>query len=166
MSRASDEAFMRLAIEASRAAVAAGNRPFGAALVKDGAVLKVSVNQQMTAFRGQGDCTAHAEIVLIREASLMHGAESLPGSTVYASGEPCAMCSGALFWAGVARVVYGASTLDIMALLGGPRMPLRCAEVLGAAEPKVAVDGPVLADAAIEVLKEHVRRSAAAVRPA
>ena len=91
---------MQAAITASRAALAAGNRPYGAALVApDGRLLLTAQNSQVT----DDDCTAHAELALVRQATRQLGADALQGSTVYASGEPCAMCAGALFWAGVRR---------------------------------------------------------------
>jgi tRNA(Arg) A34 adenosine deaminase TadA len=153
-----DASFMRLAIDASSRAAAAGNMPFGAVLVQDGAVVQVSVNQQRSAGGGRGDTTAHAEIVLVREAEATHGKGVLAGGTVYASGEPCAMCSGALFWAGVRRIVYAASTPDIIAALGGPQLPLRCHQVLAGADPAPVVEGPLLRDAALEVLEAARRK--------
>jgi tRNA(adenine34) deaminase len=73
-------------------------------------------------------------------------------ATVYASGEPCAMCSGALFWGGVSRVVYAATTADIIGALGGASLPIRTTEVLAGASPSVTVEGPVLRDEAVAVL--------------
>lgn len=144
-----DAHYMRLAIEASRRAVACGNMPFGAALVRGAVLLHVSSNDQVTA----SDCTGHAEIVLLREAASKHGQDALRGATVYASGEPCPMCSGAMFWAGIARVVFGATTLDIIAALGGPSMTLGCAEVLAAGNVKIEVNGPILREEASAVLR-------------
>lgn len=154
-----DEDHMRCAIDASQAALDAGDMPYGAALVSaQGDVLMVAGNRQVTS----GDCTAHAEVVLIREASARLGPAALRGATVYASGEPCAMCSGALFWAGVRRVVYAASS-DVMAeLFGGDLLPIRCAQVLADADPPVQVDGPVGAAAALAVLREAAERQRAA----
>lgn len=141
---------MRQAIAASRAALQAGNMPFGAALARaDGTLLQVAQNQQVRS----GDCTAHAELVLVREATQRLGADALRGATVYASGEPCAMCCGAMFWAGVARVVYAATTPDIAAALGDPTLPARCAELLAGARPAVQVEGPLLRDEAVAVLR-------------
>ena len=136
---------MELAIAASRQARAAGDNPFGATLVApDGAILHTARNTQNTT----GDCTAHAELVLIREATQQLGADSLRGATVFASGEPCAMCSGAMFWAGIARVVFAATTQDIGQALGGPSLPARCAHVLEPAQPPVQVqEGLLRADA-------------------
>ena len=83
-----DEFFMQTAIDASVTALEAGDMPFGAVLVSaDGQGLLVARNNQITA----GDCTGHAEMVLVREATRMLGAEKMVGATVYASGEPCAM---------------------------------------------------------------------------
>jgi tRNA(Arg) A34 adenosine deaminase TadA len=153
MSDERDRHFMQLAIDASCKALDTGNMPFGAVLVQNDSVVHCAINQQRSANGGRGDCTAHAEVVLVREAQAQHGPEALRGGTVYASGEPCAMCAGALFWAGIARVVYGASTPDIIAALGGPELPTRCAAVLGPASPAIPVDGPVLREAAVAVLR-------------
>ena len=129
---------MRLAIAASREARARGDNPFGATLASPQCeVLRVARNNQNTT----RDCTGHAELVLVREAAEHLGPQALRGATVYASGEPCAMCSGAMFWAGVGRVVYAATQQDIAGALGGPLLPAGCAQLLSAAQPPVAVQG-------------------------
>lgn len=152
---AADHDPMRRAIEASRQAVAAGNMPFGATLVApDGRLLWTAQNNQLTS----GDCTGHAELVLVRDARAALGAEALRGGTVYASGEPCAMCSGAMFWAGIRRVVFAASQDDIGAALGGDSLPIRSAQVYAGASPAVQVDGPLMGDEAIAVLREAAAR--------
>jgi tRNA(adenine34) deaminase len=145
-----DLAPMRLAITASSDALAAGNMPFGASLVTArGELLHTSANNQVTS----GDCTGHAELVLVREVSAAHGVHALRGGTVYASGEPCAMCCGAMFWAGVSRVVFAATQDDIAQALGGPVLPLRSADVLAGASPAVMVEGPLLGAEAVAVLR-------------
>jgi tRNA(Arg) A34 adenosine deaminase TadA len=143
-----DEAFMQLAIEASARALDLGDGPFGASLVKDRALIHVARNNQSSA----GDLMGHAEVVLIREVVHLHGRSALQGATVYASGEPCAMCCGAMFWAGVARVVYAATQADIIAALGGARLPVSSRRVLAGAEPEVVIDGPLLRESALSVL--------------
>ena len=141
---------MRLAIEASRQALAAGDRPFGATLVSPaGQVLLTERNRQ----HSSADTSAHAETVLLRRAAEQLGPAALQGATVYASGEPCAMCTGAMYWAGVGRVVYAAAQPDIAQLLGGPLLPARCADLLGAATPPVPVTGGVLAGEALAVMQ-------------
>jgi len=152
---AADHEPMRQAIEASREAIAEGNMPFGATLVSpEGSLLWTARNNQIT----RGDCTGHAELVLVREATAKLGADALRGGTVYASGEPCAMCSGAMFWAGIRRVVFAASQQDIIDALGGEQLPIRSAQVYAGASPAVQVDGPLLGSSAIEVLREAGRR--------
>jgi tRNA(adenine34) deaminase len=149
MELSADEAFMRLAIEASRKAYEAGDVPFGAALVKDGVLVRVSRNVQITS----DDLMGHAEVALVREAARSSGREVLRGSTVYASGEPCAMCSGTMFWAGVSRVVFAATQSDIIEILGGMALPIRSASVLSGSTPPVRVEGPVLREEALAVLR-------------
>ena len=148
-------AAMRLAIAASREALEAGNQPYGATLVSaNGEVLQVAGNTQVTS----GDGMAHAEVVAVREVTARLGAEAVKGSTVFASGEPCAMCTGAMFWAGVKRVVYGATNPQMSALFGGESLPIRCAEVVAGASPPMQVDGPVLGDEAMAVLHDAAAR--------
>ncbi|WP_050479217.1 nucleoside deaminase [Herbaspirillum rhizosphaerae] len=149
----SDIKAMRLAIQASSEALADGDMPFGATLVSpQGEILLVAANNQNSA----ADCTGHAEMVLVRTAQKQLGLRALRGATVYASGEPCAMCSGAMFWAEIKRVVYAASTAQIGAALGGPQLPLRSAETLANASPAMIVDGPLMAEEACAVLARFV----------
>jgi tRNA(adenine34) deaminase len=145
-----DHAAMQQAIAASRQALAAGDNPFGATLASSCCeVLFTACNNQNTT----QDCTGHAEMVLVREASAALGAEALRGATVFASGEPCAMCAGAMFWAGIARVVYAASQDDIAQALSGPQLATPCAELLAQARPPVAVQGGLLRDEAAAALR-------------
>ena len=146
-----DEAFMQTAIDASQTAVDAGDMPFGAVLTSaEGVGLLVARNNQVTS----GDCTGHAEMVLVRDATRMLGAKSMEGATVYASGEPCAMCSGAMFWAKIKRVVYAASTQDIVNALGVPMLPITSSTVLANAQPAMQVQGPLLQAQALAVLNK------------
>ena len=102
---AADERFMRLALEQARAAAAAGEVPVGAILVRNGEVMAVGRNAPI----GQHDPTAHAEIVALRGAAQALGNYRLDGCTLYVTLEPCAMCSGAMLHARLARVVFGAT---------------------------------------------------------
>jgi tRNA(Arg) A34 adenosine deaminase TadA len=144
-----DEHFMRFAIEASARASERGDGPFGAALTRDGRLIHVAHNNQ----NSQSDLMGHAEVVLVREVVNLHGKPALEGATVYASGEPCAMCCGAMFWAGITRVVYAAAQADIIDALGGRRLPIQSARVFTGAQPEVTVEGPVLRDAAVAILR-------------
>ncbi len=96
---------MRLALVQAQAASAAGEVPVGALVVRDGEILASGRNAPI----GSHDPTAHAEIVALREAARRLGNYRLDGCTLYVTLEPCAMCSGALLHARLARVVFGAT---------------------------------------------------------
>jgi tRNA(adenine34) deaminase len=95
--------FMRLALEEARAAASAGEVPVGAVLVREANVIARAGNRTIR------DCdpTAHAEIVVLRDAARTLGNYRLPGTTLYVTIEPCSMCAGAIIQARVPRVVYG-----------------------------------------------------------
>ena len=109
-----DEVFMQKAIELSRLAVAHGNEPFGAVLVRDGEIVFTTENQIYT----RHDPTFHGEAGLIREFCAQTGVTDLRDYTMYSSCEPCFMCSGAMVWVKLGRLVYGASNIELEAILG------------------------------------------------
>ena len=140
-----DEELLRLSLDVARQARAAGNHPFGAILVDaDGTVLLRAGN----ASAGEQDRTAHAERVLMSQASQAYSPAVLAGCTMYVSAEPCAMCAGAAYWAGVGRVVYALSERDLKALIGphpeNLTMDLPCRVVFDAGQRRVEVVGPML----------------------
>jgi tRNA(adenine34) deaminase len=96
---------MRRALELARRASEAGEVPVGAVLVLDGEVVGEGFNAPIS----RADPTAHAEIHALREAAAKVGNYRLPGTTLYVTLEPCAMCVGAILHARVARVVFGAA---------------------------------------------------------
>ena len=104
-----DEKFMRQAIELSMSAVAHGNEPFGAVLVKDDEIVFSNENQIYT----KHDPTYHGEAGLIRDFCAQTGITDLSKYTLYSSCEPCFMCSGAMVWVKLGRLVYGASNRDL-----------------------------------------------------
>jgi tRNA(adenine34) deaminase len=99
-----DLSFMQLAIDQARAAAASGEVPIGALIVHDGNILARSGNRTIR------DCdpTAHAEMVVIREAARVLQNYRMPGTTLYVTIEPCSMCAGAIIQARIPRLVYGA----------------------------------------------------------
>jgi len=101
---AADIAFMRAAMAEAKRAEALGEVPVGAVLVVDGEIVGRGYNQPITS----NDPSAHAEILCLRDAGLRLGNYRMPGSTLYVTLEPCAMCSGALMHARVERIVFGA----------------------------------------------------------
>jgi len=100
----SDIQFMQEALAEARAAAEAGEVPIGAVLVRDGKVLARSGNRTIR------DCdpTAHAEMVVVREAARLLGNYRLADTTLYVTIEPCSMCAGAIIQARVPHLVYGA----------------------------------------------------------
>ncbi len=140
------DAFIREAIALSESAVAHGNHPFGAVLVKDGAILLRAENNIFTA----SDPTGHAETNLVRLAGAAYSFEFLADCILYTSTEPCPMCSAAIYWSGIRRVVYAcsASQLDT---LGDVGFDLNSREVFARARHPVIVTGPVLEDEAMRV---------------
>lgn len=99
-----DEDFMRMAIALAQEAASLGEVPVGAVLVKDGVVIGKGRNAPISL----NDPTAHAEIQAMRDAAQHLGNYRLVGCTLYVTLEPCAMCSGAIQHARIARLVYGA----------------------------------------------------------
>lgn len=102
------ERFLIQAVEFARGNVEVGGRPFGAVVVRDGEVIASAVNEMHLS----NDVTDHAELLAIRVAARRHGAQSLKGSAVYASGHPCPMCMAAMRLAGVSLVSYAYSNED------------------------------------------------------
>jgi len=100
-----DERYMRDALASARRALAHGDVPVGAAVVKDGVVIARGRNAR----ERDTDPTAHAEIVAIRRAARRLGSWRLSGCTLYVTLEPCAMCAGAMVLARLPRLVYGAT---------------------------------------------------------
>jgi tRNA(adenine34) deaminase len=100
-----DQQYMCMAIEQAQLAAQSGEVPVGAVLVKDGQVISKAFNKPIT----NHDPSAHAEMLALREAALAEENYRIPGSTLYVTLEPCAMCSGAMLHARIDRVVYGAS---------------------------------------------------------
>ncbi|WP_421524436.1 nucleoside deaminase [Pseudomonas yamanorum] len=99
-----DQQHLHHAVQLAKTNVAAGGRPFGAVLVRDGKVLVEAVNE----IHLSQDPTAHAEMLAIRVASQQLGPR-LEGCVIYASGQPCPMCLSAMYLCGVSRVVFAAS---------------------------------------------------------
>jgi tRNA(adenine34) deaminase len=99
-----DLEFMQEALAEARDAATAREVPIGAALVHDGKILARSGNRTIR----DNDPTAHAEIIVLREAARLLGNYRLADTTLYVTIEPCSMCAGAIIQARVPRLVYGA----------------------------------------------------------
>ncbi len=144
------ENLLRTAISLAASARQHGNHPFGALLVSaDGAILLTAENTVITA----PDATGHAELNLVRIASSQFPAEVLVASTLYTSTEPCPMCSGAIFWSGIRKLVYALSEDRLYAMTGDSpeSLKLPCRAVLACGGRLVEVIGPLLEDEAVVV---------------
>jgi len=146
-----DEEFMGLALALAEEAAAHGDVPVGAVVVTEGRVIGRGANRR----ERDGDPTAHAEILALRDAGLNLGRWHLGGTTLYVTLEPCPMCAGAMVLARVERLVFGAydpksgAAGSVMNILQDPRLNHR-----------VEVQGGVLAEACGQLLRRffHERR--------
>ena len=147
-----DEGHLLRAIELARVSREKGNHPFGSLLVDtSGQVLLESENTVVTG----RDVTGHAELNLVRAASMQFEVEALSRSTLYTSTEPCAMCSSAIYWSGIGRVVYALGSEQLMGIVddasGSSTLALSCREVFARGGRNIEVSGPNLIERAAAV---------------
>jgi tRNA(Arg) A34 adenosine deaminase TadA len=139
---ADDERFMRLALEEARQ----GDFPFGAVIVRNGQVLARGRNVGKT----NDDPTAHGEMIAIRRCLADHGSAGLRGSTLYTSGEPCAMCMGAILWCRISRLVFAASIQQLATKID--QIMITSADLAAKAPfAPITITGGVMADEAIQL---------------
>lgn len=140
-----DERFMRIAIEEARRA----DFPFGAAIVKDGHILARGRNLGIT----QRDPTAHGEMVALRRVIAAKGGDALKNATIYTSGEPCAMCMGAILWCGMGRVVFAASLEQLATVID--QIMITASDLTARAKfAPIEITGGVLADEAMALFRK------------
>ncbi|KAH6986663.1 cytidine deaminase-like protein [Ilyonectria destructans] len=148
MVNSQDLEHLRLAVSLAREALEAGDAPFGSVLVSStNKVLQTDRNRDVTGSNNDNrpDATLHPEFTLAHWAQLNLTAEERAKTTVYTSGEHCAMCSAAHAWCGLGRIVYVSSTEQHsrwkgeFGVDGGPVSPLSINEVA----PGIEVEGPV-----------------------
>jgi tRNA(Arg) A34 adenosine deaminase TadA len=146
------EAFLRRAFDVARRARQHGNHPFGAILVGPSGEVMIEAEN---GFMPDRDMTGHAERVLATQASKQFGSKILAGCTLYTSAEPCAMCAGAIYWAGIGRVVFGMTEHQLKTITGdhpeNPTLDLPCRVVFAAGQRAVEVIGPLLEDEAAAI---------------
>jgi tRNA(Arg) A34 adenosine deaminase TadA len=147
---AADRAHLFEAIRLSAVSRAEGRHPFAALVVGgDGAVVASAGNNSLPP---EGDPTQHAELRAVAAAARVLTPEEMNRATMFTSAEPCAMCSGAVYWTGVSRVVYALSEHRLLALTGdhpeNPTFSLPCREVFARGQREIEVVGPLLEDEA------------------
>lgn len=138
-----DEQFMRKALAEAEAAMEAGEVPIGAVVVCGGRVISRGHNLTETL----GDVTAHAEMQALTSAAAYLGGKYLADCTLYVTVEPCVMCAGAIGWAQVRRVVYGAPDVKRGFTRYAP----------GALHPKATVTAGVLEDDCRQLMQAFFR---------
>ena len=140
---------LRHAFAVARTARDGGSHPFGAVIADpDGNVLAEAGNSVVTS----GDCTAHAEINVLRLASPRYDPATLATCTLYTSTEPCTMCSSAIFWSGISRIVYGLSAERLYEMTQQPdRLFLSCRALFAESTSHPEIIGPLLEDEAAQV---------------
>lgn len=150
-----DQTFMRRTFELAADARDKGIHPFAAVLVDDeGNILMEQVNGYLPKL----DMTGHAERVLMTRASQAYRPDFLAKCTMYVSAEPCAMCAGAAYWAGLGRVVYSLSEHSLKQITGNhpenPTLDLPCRVVFESGQRQVEVIGPVMEEEGAELHKD------------
>lgn len=147
----SDLSHLRRAIFVSIEAKQHGNHPFGAVLTDESGTQVLEAENTVVT---HSDVTGHAETNLVRLATKRYSLAELRGFTLYTSCEPCAMCSGAIYWAGIGRMVYALPEQELIPLTGddpqNPTLDLPSREVLARGQRTVVVAGPALEEQAAE----------------
>ena len=137
--------FISRAIALANHAMEKGNHPFGALLVHEGKVILEAENTVLS----ENDVTRHAELNLVSHASHQIAPEILQQCILYTSTEPCAMCAGAIYWAGIRTVVFGGSA-QALAQIAGPGIDLSGHEIFASCHQEVEIVGPVQEELANE----------------
>jgi tRNA(adenine34) deaminase len=143
-----DEHWMRLALQEAEKALAFGDVPIGAIIVRDGAVIGRGYNRR----EADQDPTAHAEMIALRQAAQVGGYWRVEDATLYCTLEPCAMCAGAMVLARLPRLVY--ATTDPKAGAGGSIMNIIQHPQLN---HRVECSHGLLADEAAEQIRSFFR---------
>ncbi|WP_309493171.1 nucleoside deaminase [Candidatus Hecatella orcuttiae] len=142
------EKFMKISLKEAELALKEGNKGYGAVIVSRGKIVAKAHNTEVT----DSDPTAHAEINAIRKAAKKLSGLGFEGSTIIATHEPCPMCSAACIWAGLTRIVYGAS-MEETAKLGKKRIPVRCRFLIEKASASIEIVEGVLSEECLNLYK-------------
>ncbi len=154
---AQDESLLRRAIEVSASAAANGNMPFGAIMADPNG--NDLIEAENTGITGHNTLN-HAETVLMRMAVEALTVEQIATATLYTSCEPCAMCSGSMYWGGLNRMVYGMSEHHLLEITGAHRLNptmrgVGCRNVLHSGQRRIEVSGPHLIEEASVIHRDY-----------
>ena len=140
-----DEHYMQQAIKEAKRAVDEDEVPVGAIIVMNERIIAKGYNQveKLT------DSTAHAEIIALTAAFSFLGSKYLPDATLYVTVQPCLMCSGALYWSKIGRIVYGAEDEK-----NGYK---RVAQIISPFHPKTTITGGILKEECARLIKDFFK---------
>lgn len=147
-----DQALLRRAFQVARCAAAAGDEPFGAVITLNRKIVAIAENVVVRT----GDPTRHAEIEAIRTALRHVTKEDLAYATIYSSTEPCLMCAGAIYWSGLARLVFGC-TQAAFRKTQAPDASWRIQDIWQRNSRRIQIVGPLLEREAMAVHDESCR---------
>ena len=134
----SNETYLRRSILLAQASMKKGNPPYGALLVIDDQIVMESENTEVT----MRDVTRHAELSLVSRAVQVFTKEQLAKATLFASAEPCLMCTGAVYWSGIKNVIYACSKDSVSKYKGTDTVDLR-------------IEGPLLEEEGSRVHEQY-----------
>lgn len=141
--------FIRQTIGLADKSVSNGNHPFGALLVHNGEVILLSENTVVT----QNNPTHHAEMNLVNAAWKALTPEVIKASTLYTSCEPCPMCTGAIFWSGIRRVVFSCPA-TVLGEIANDKFCKSCRDLFERADDKTEVIGPILEEEGVRAHRD------------
>lgn len=150
--------YIKRCIEISIESLKNGNHPFGALIVdNEGRIIIESGNIEVT----DKECTGHAETTAMRKAVKHYSKDFLWNCTLYSTAEPCCMCTGAIYWGNVGRIVYGISEKKLLELTGSdaenPTFDMPCREIIARGQKTIEVIGPIADDElAKEIVEPHI----------
>ncbi len=153
-SPADDKRLMRLAIETARRGVNAGQTPFGACIARQGEIIACSHNQVWL----DTDITAHAEVCCIRRACQTLRTIDLSGCVIYSTTEPCPMCFGAIHWARIDRIVFGAGISNAKTF-GFSELEISNKQMKQSSGSPVTVESGLMRDQAVELFRDWQSRT-------
>ena len=140
-----DEKYMKVALAEAQKAFDSGEVPVGAVVMMNDQVIGRGHNQVELL----NDCTAHAEIIALTAAFNFLGSKYLPEATLYVTLEPCLMCSGALYWSKIGRIVYGAEDEK-----NGYRKTTRANNPF---HPKTTLTGGIMQEPCAQLMKDFFK---------
>lgn len=137
---------LKKSIELAKQARERGNHPFGALIVTKTGMIFGAENEVLTS----KDWTEHAELRAIKQAMNERKATSIEGATLFASAEPCAMCTGAIYWSGIGKVVFSLPA-SVLSVYAGLELQFACENILKTAKRQVEVIGSILINEGAQV---------------